>query len=138
MLRLRVCLQAATKGVELPKIKRGEQTMKVFAGGIATETNTFSPMPTGLADFDILRAEDLDETGDISGFGGPFNLFRRRCDERGWDYVFSLYAFAQPAGTTVRAAYESLRDELLSALEAAMPVDIVLLPLHGAMVAEGL
>ena len=137
MLRLRVCLQKATKGVELPKIKRGEQTMKVFAGGIATETNTFSPMPTGLADFDILRAEDLDETGDISGFGGPFNLFRRRCDERGWDYVFSLYAFAQPAGTTVRAAYESLRDELLAALEAAMPVDIVLLPLHGAMVAEG-
>jgi microcystin degradation protein MlrC len=30
-----------------------------------------------------------------------------------------------------------LRDEILVALRAAMPVDIVLLPLHGAMVAEG-
>ena len=111
--------------------------MKVFAGGIATETNTFSPMPTGLADFEITRADALDEAGDLPGFGGPFNIFRRRCTERGWDYIFSLHAFAQPAGTTVRPAYESLRDELLAALEAAMPVDIVLLPLHGAMVAQG-
>ena len=111
--------------------------MKVFAGGIETETNTFSPMPTGMTDFEVIRAADLDETMDLGGFGGPFNIFRRRCQERGWDYIFSLYAFAQPAGTTVRSAYESLRDELLAALEAAMPVDIVLLPLHGAMVAEG-
>ncbi len=111
--------------------------MRVFAGGIETETNTFSPMPTGMADFEVIRAADLDANGDVGGFGGPFNIFRRRCEERGWDYIFSLYAFAQPAGTTVRAVYESLRDELLAALEAALPVDIVLLPLHGAMVAEG-
>ncbi|MCY4073760.1 MAG: M81 family metallopeptidase [Chloroflexi bacterium] len=111
--------------------------MKVFVGGIATETNTFSPMPTGMTDFEVIRAADLDETMDLGGFGGAFNIFRRRCQERGWNYIFSLYAFAQPAGTTVRSVYESLRDELLAALEAAMPVDIVLLPLHGAMVAEG-
>ena len=111
--------------------------MRVFAGGIATETNTFSPMPTGLADFDIVRAADLDESGQMGGFGGPFNIFRRHCQKRGWDYNFSLHASAQPAGTTVRAVYECLRDEMLDALRAALPVDIVLLPLHGAMVAEG-
>lgn len=111
--------------------------MRVFAGGIETETNTFSPMPTGMADFEVIRAADLDESGEMGGFGGPFNVFRRRCRERGWDYHFGLYAYAQPAGTTVRAVYESLRDELLGALKAALPVDIVLLPLHGAMVAEG-
>ena len=111
--------------------------MRVFAGGIETETNTFSPMPTGLADFEVIRGADLDESGDMGGFAGPFNIFRQRCQERGWEYIFSLYAFAQPAGTTVRAVYESLRDELLTALEAALPVDIVLLPLHGAMVAQG-
>ncbi len=111
--------------------------MRVFAGGIETETNTFSPMPTGLADFEVIRAADLDESGEMGGFGGPFNIFRQRCRERGWDYIFSLFALAQPAGTTVRAVYESLRDELLEALEAALPVDIVLLPLHGAMVAQG-
>ena len=74
---------------------------------------------------------------EMGGFGGPFNVFRQRCRERGWDYIFSLYAFAQPAGATVRAVYEDLRDELLEALKAALPVDIVLLPLHGAMVAQG-
>ncbi|MCB0142110.1 MAG: M81 family metallopeptidase, partial [Caldilineaceae bacterium] len=40
-----------------------EITMKVFSGGISTETNTFSPMPTGMADFDIVRAESIPAEG---------------------------------------------------------------------------
>jgi len=109
--------------------------MKVFVGGIVTETNTFSPMPTGMGDFEVIRAGDVVAGEDIGGHA--VDIFRRRTLERSWDFVFSLYAFAQPAGTTVRSVYESLRDEMLAALEDAMPVDIVLLPLHGAMVAEG-
>ena len=111
--------------------------MRVFAGSIETETNTFSPMPTGMADFEIIRAADVSPDQDIGGFAGPIDVFRRRSKERGWEFIFSLHGFAQPAGTTVRAVYESLRDELLEALKAALPVDIVFLPLHGAMVAEG-
>ena len=111
--------------------------MKVFVGGIVTETNTFSPMPTGMNDFDITRASDVVEDEDIGGYAGPVDVFRKRTLERGWDFVFSLDAFAQPAGNTVRSVYESLRDEMLDALKEAMPVDIVLLPLHGAMVADG-
>lgn len=38
---------------------------------------------------------------------------------------------------TTRTTYESLRDELLDRLKAVLPVDIVLLSLHGAMVADG-
>lgn len=111
--------------------------MKVFAGGIETETNTFSPMPTGLADFRVMRAADLPEDGNAGGFATPIDVFRNRSRERGWEFVFGLYAFAEPAGTTVRPAYESLRDEMLESLKAALPVDIVFLPLHGAMVAQG-
>src|SRR3546814_6486565 len=48
-----------------------------------------------------------------------------------------MVASAQPGGITTRAAYETLREELLSDLRRAMPVDIVLLGLHGAMVADG-
>ena len=44
---------------------------------------------------------------------------------------------ASPAGTTNRADYEFMRDEILGQLQAAMPVDGVLLGLHGAMVAHG-
>lgn len=111
--------------------------MKVFAGGIATETNTFSPIPTGIADFHIVRAADIADASEIRGFGAVFNLLREATEARGWDFIFSLYAFAQPAGLTVRSAYESLRDEMLDALKEALPVDMVQLSLHGAMVAEG-
>lgn len=108
--------------------------MRIFAGGIGTETNTFSPMPTGLADFDVARnAEDVHKVI----YGSTLDIFRRMAVERGWEFCFGLYAFAQPAGTTVRSAYESLREELLGQLRATLPVDIVLLTLHGAMVADG-
>lgn len=57
--------------------------------------------------------------------------------ERGWQVAEGLCTYAEPGGTIVRAVYEELRDELLADLEAAMPVDIVLLALHGAMAAHG-
>jgi microcystin degradation protein MlrC len=109
--------------------------MRVFAGGISTETNTFSPIPTGLRDFDVSRAAEL-EAGKVRD-GSAIDAFRKCALERGWEFRFGLYASAQPAGLTVRAAYEGLRDELLDHLRAAMPVDMVLLALHGAMVAQG-
>ena len=107
--------------------------MKVFAGGISTETNTFSPMPTGMRDYTIIRPNDDGEQGTKPSF----DQFQAETEARGWEYVFGLSANAQPAGLTTRSTYESLRAELLERLQAAMPVDIVLLGLHGAMVAEG-
>lgn len=108
--------------------------MRIFTGGIATETNTFSPIPTGLADFPVART--LDELAGILG-GDAIRAWHRMAAERGWALELGLYTFAQPAGTTTRAAYEALRDELIERLRAAMPVDVVLLLLHGAMVADG-
>jgi microcystin degradation protein MlrC len=109
--------------------------MRVFAGGISTETNTFSPIPTGLRDFEVSRAAEL-EVGKMRD-GSVVDVFRRCTLERGWEFFFGLYASAQPAGLTVRSAYEGLRDELLAHLRSAQPVDMVLLALHGAMVAQG-
>jgi microcystin degradation protein MlrC len=51
--------------------------------------------------------------------------------------IEGLVAGAQPGGITTRHAWETLRDELLADLRAALPVEMVLLGLHGAMVAEG-
>lgn len=109
--------------------------MRVFVGGIETETNTFSPMPTGKSDFTVIR--DLDSVNAVDGFIGPVDVFRKRTLERGWEFIFSIQAYAEPAGTTVRPVYEELRDEILDQLKASLPVDIVMLPLHGSMVAEG-
>jgi microcystin degradation protein MlrC len=112
--------------------------MRIFTASIATETNTFSPMPTGLADFDIVRGKDLPaDTPYFESEGALFGLLRQRTLALGGEFLFSLAADAQPAGLTVRHVYESLREEVLADLQAALPVDIVLLPLHGAMVAEG-
>ena len=110
--------------------------MRIFVGGIVTETNTFSPMPTGLQNFEIVRPADLLNRAQPLGLS-EVETFQQLCQEGGHEFIFSLYAFAEPAGFTVRSAYESLRAELLTALRAAGPVDIVLLPLHGAMVADG-
>lgn len=112
--------------------------MRVFSGSLATETNTFGPMPTGLASF---RDRGYFKAGrhpdQMTFFSGPLWAARLRGKEQGWDLVEGMVAGAQPSGTTTRAAYEQLRDELLADLRQALPVDMVVLGLHGAMVADG-
>lgn len=112
--------------------------MRVFSGGIATETNTFAPMPTGMATFRDRGYYPAGTHPDrMFYFAGPLWAARLRGKEKGWDLVEGLSAGAQPSGTTTRACYEALREELLADLRKALPVDMVVLGLHGAMVAEG-
>jgi microcystin degradation protein MlrC len=103
--------------------------MNIFIAGIATETNTFSAFPTGLAAFEATRGTDLVSTS----MRPPLE---RWAAAEGHTLVFGPSTFAMPAGCTVGSAWRTLRDELLAALQAARPVDAVLLFLHGAMVAE--
>lgn len=113
-------------------------TRKIFTATLGTETNTFSSLPTGLRLFEetcLFRKASYG--ADVPMFGAPLAVWRRRAEARGWTIVESLCAFAQPAGKTVRKVYESFRDEIVADLKAALPVDAVLLSLHGAMVAEG-
>lgn len=56
--------------------------------------------------------------------------------ERNWRLGEGLVATAQPSAITTRLADETLRDGLLAGLRTAMPVDRVLLGLHGAWVAD--
>ena len=112
--------------------------MKVFTAGLKTETNTFSPMPTGYANFAercLVRNGNHGDNPSLSA--APLLIFRERAKQRGWSVMESLCTSAQPAGLTVRSVYESFRAEILADLCAAMPVDMVLFNLHGAMVADG-
>lgn len=112
--------------------------MRVFSAGIGTETNTFSPLPT---DLDAFRADGYFPAGRhperMSRYAAPMYVARERGAKEGWTLLEGLFAQAQPAGMVTREAYESLRDELLADLRKALPVDVVLLGLHGAMVADG-
>ena len=112
--------------------------MKTFIACLGTETNTFSPMPTGLATFEetmLFRGDATRHPAET--FSLPLHVWRRETEERQGTVTESLAAFAQPAGVTVRGVYEALRDEILEDLRAALPVDIVLLSMHGAMTADG-
>ena len=112
--------------------------MRVFTASLATETNTFAPLPTSLASFKEGGYFPAGTHPDqMTFFAGPLWAARQRARERGWTVIEGLVAGAQPGGTTTRVAYETLRDELLVDLSAAGPVDMVVLGLHGAMVADG-
>ena len=106
--------------------------MKVFAATLGTESNPFVPLPTGLADYQICQPDE--ETG---YFGAAYRALREHVQERGHHLVRSICAFAFPGGVTGRTAFETLRDRILGDLKAAMPVDAVILPMHGAMIADG-
>ncbi len=112
--------------------------MKVFIAGFDTETNTFSPFRTGYQTF----AEHFIAHGDATKqepnyCSAQLHVWRRRAEERSWTVVESLCAVGEPGGILVRQVYEDFRDEILDDLAKAMPVDMVLLALHGAMVADG-
>lgn len=111
--------------------------MKIFAGGISTETNTFSPIPTCLDDFVVQRGREALEGHIVNPSLDLSALWGRQARDQGHELVFGLMALAQPFGITIGSAYEQLRDELLTNLRDALPVDVVLLMLHGAMVAHG-
>lgn len=107
--------------------------MKLFFGGINTESNTFSPIPVSLGSFEacgIQRGDDVlhpEHGSDMARYARSLGL----------EVIGGLYAEAHPGAAVVRSAYETLRDELLARLRAALPVDIVALNMHGGMVAQG-
>lgn len=111
--------------------------LRLFAGGVATETNVFSPLPTGSRDYAVALPTDPRELRDGLLAGTTFARYAGAAKARECEYVQGTYAFALPAGVTSRAAYEELRDALLEEIADACPLDGLLLTLHGAMVADG-
>ena len=67
----------------------------------------------------------------------PLFVGRIRAKAEGFELIEGSCFAASPAGTTNGADYEAMRDEILDQLKAALPVDGLLLGLHGAMVAHG-
>ncbi|MVT55645.1 microcystin LR degradation protein MlrC-like protein [Bradyrhizobium yuanmingense] len=108
--------------------------MRLFAAAISMETNTFSPLPSSLDSFSFLRPGEHPQDAPRSA---PLWVARRRAAAESFTLIEGSCFAAQPAGVTNRRDYEFMRDEILSQLEAALPVDGVLLDLHGAMVAHG-
>lgn len=110
---------------------------RVFLASIATETNTFSPLRTDLQDFrDSFYAPPGKHPVTPTLCSAIYPVARARAAELNWEIVEGTASWAEPGGIVNQQTWVFLRDQLLSELRAAMPVDIVLLGLHGAMVAQ--
>jgi len=109
---------------------------RVAIGGISHETHSFAEPHTTLADFqrNLHRGEEILAalTGSPSSIGGMI----QGAKERGWELLPTLHASAMPGGTVVEEAYQAMLGELVERLRGSLPLDGVLLALHGAMFTE--
>lgn len=110
-------------------------TLRVFSASIFTETNTFSPLPTSLDSFraGILFQGPAEAAPPLKVLGSPWHAWRDACEQAQLEYQQGLIAFSEPAGLMTRSAHHWLREQLLSDLSNAGPIDIVLLAIHGSM-----
>lgn len=97
---------------------------RVAIGGIHIESSTFSPHRSGAADFTLVRGEQL--------------LARYDDLPASIEWVPLVHARALPGGTVEREFYDAVKAELLERLAGAMPLDGVLLDIHGAMTVVGM
>lgn len=110
---------------------------RMFMATLGTETNTNSPIPTGLRMFeDTMLFYGNATQHPAYYFSAPLHVWRKRAELRGWEITEGLCAYAEPGGLVPAATNRYLRDRLLADLATAMPFDAVLLNLHGAMIAE--
>lgn len=112
--------------------------MRVFTAALATETNTFSPIAVDRKAFEAslyARPGTHPETPTLCT--APITVGREVCAREGWTLIEGSASWADPAGMVNRETFEELRDEIVEQVRAALPLDGVVLGLHGAMVAQG-
>lgn len=112
--------------------------MRIAIGQLWQETNTFNPLPTtrhNFEQFGVLRGGELVErlanTNEIGGFIQALRIWPERPEIVG---LARLPAW--PSGAATVDTFHWLWKELVEALRHQLPVDAVLLALHGAMVAD--
>ncbi len=118
---------------------RERVALRLFACTLATESNTFAPLPTSIAAYKegvFLRPGEHPKDNPME-CTSPLWVARRRAKSEGFTLIEGSCFAATPAGTTNKADYEVMRDEILGQIKVALPLDGVLLGLHGAMVAQG-
>jgi len=115
--------------------------MRIAVGGILHETNTFVDGLTELDPFvkpgafpGLLRGQEVLDTlrGSRMCVGG----YLAEAERLKIELAPLIWTFAQPSATVRHAVYEDLKERLLERLREALPVQGVLLDLHGAMVTD--
>jgi microcystin degradation protein MlrC len=138
-----------TFGLRAPRLGREGRPLRIAYGRIFHEANAFSPLVTTREDFDrmhylsgdaLARATTL-KGSELEGYLAHAELtgFVQAARLAGNVTTVPLVsALAVPGGPLLRAAFESIVEDLLTKLEAAGAVDGVYLALHGSMEVTGL
>lgn len=111
--------------------------MRIFVGGISNETNTFSPVLMDIAQFKKAIWLVGDEMPKIKSnskeTSGTYTYLESQSDV---EIVPGFVAHGVTAGPVKKEDYHYMRDLLLARLSDALPVDGVVLNMHGAMQSE--
>ncbi|MBX3411312.1 MAG: M81 family metallopeptidase [Pirellulales bacterium] len=113
--------------------------MRIAIGQLWQETNTLNPLPTTRADFEqfgVLRGDEMvEQMAETNELGGFIESLRAWPEQP--EIVGLVRLPAWPSGTATAETFAWLQDEMVTAVREALPVEALLLALHGAMTAEG-
>src|SRR5215475_7184496 len=109
---------------------------RVAIAGVLHESNTFLDVPTTIDNFrDTSWTEGKDMVRRWAEAHHELGGMLQGCAEEGLEPVPLLATYAMPSGALTSEAFARTAGALIDALYNALPVDGVLLALHGAMVA---
>jgi microcystin degradation protein MlrC len=109
--------------------------MRVYVAGVQHESSSFSPIPTAFRSFERWDWS-ADAPYEAEGFG--YGEACRLAQAANLEVVAGPFFNAEPSSPATAAAWREISEHILGGLRAAMPVDMVLLCLHGAQMAEGI
>ena len=107
--------------------------MRIYIAGVQHESSSFSPIPTSLRSFEQWNWS-AESPFDADGFG--YGEACRSALGSGMDVIAGPFFNAEPSSPATAAAWTTIGAQILDELSAAMPVDVVLLCLHGAQMAD--
>ena len=106
-----------------------EDLPRIAIAGIHIESSTFSPAQTTISGFRVARGDEILASYPFLSDGSPAR------DRAVW--LPTLRGRAIPGGIVTREAYESMTEEILERLDAALPLDGLFFDIHGAMSVVG-
>ena len=131
-MRLRLCLT-----VVLMAGATSAQQPRIAVGEMLHESNTYSKLKTGLAEFDkrgLFRGEEI--IGEFEHANNEITGYIQGAKEYGFELYPTIVGWAVPSGPVTDKALDTITGELIERLKAAPKLDGLLLALHGAMVTE--
>ncbi|WP_043829996.1 M81 family metallopeptidase [Muricoccus aerilatus] len=108
---------------------------RILAGGIAQESHSFNPVPTGRSWFNIRAGAEAVEAarGSNSVLGGIVDA----AGENGAEVIVPVIFRAQSGGPVEEAVFAEMRDRMCEAARRG-DFDAIVLPLHGGMLTPSL